>query len=138
MGPVPLPADTSYFHRLGVGLTSAKTGFLPRHHLPRSLPSANTPVGGIPSSGGIWTLRYYEPRGLSAEPDRSLGRHRQYSRQAVTVLWVIEAAQRLGFALDEVADLRGHSTRPPPRRCRVAGPRRRRARRGRRRTHRGA
>lgn len=51
------------------------------------------------------TLRYYERRGLLAEPDRSLGGHRQYPRQAVTVLRVIKAAQRLGFTLDEVADL---------------------------------
>lgn len=51
------------------------------------------------------TLRYYERRGLLAEPDRSLGGHRQYPQRAVTVLRVIKAAQRLGFTLDEVADL---------------------------------
>ncbi|WP_039828209.1 MerR family transcriptional regulator [Nocardia testacea] len=51
------------------------------------------------------TLRYYERRGLLAEPDRTLGGHRQYPEQAVTVLRVIKAAQRLGFTLDEVADL---------------------------------
>jgi MerR family transcriptional regulator, mercuric resistance operon regulatory protein len=51
------------------------------------------------------TLRYYERRGLLAEPQRSLGRHRLYPAEAVTVLKVIKAAQRLGFTLDEVADL---------------------------------
>lgn len=51
------------------------------------------------------TLRYYERRGLLAEPIRSLGGHRLYPEQAVTVLRVIKAAQRLGFTLDEVADL---------------------------------
>ncbi|WP_067834740.1 MerR family transcriptional regulator [Nocardia lijiangensis] len=51
------------------------------------------------------TLRYYERRGLLAEPDRSLGGHRLYPEQALTVLRVIKAAQRLGFTLDEVADL---------------------------------
>ncbi|MEV6224537.1 MerR family transcriptional regulator [Nocardia fluminea] len=51
------------------------------------------------------TLRYYERRGLLAEPDRSLGGHRLYSEQAITVLRVIKAAQRLGFTLDEVAEL---------------------------------
>ncbi|MBF6215594.1 MerR family transcriptional regulator [Nocardia puris] len=51
------------------------------------------------------TLRYYERRGLLAEPTRSLGRHRLYPEHAVTVLRVIKAAQRLGFTLDEVADL---------------------------------
>lgn len=51
------------------------------------------------------TLRYYERRGLLAEPQRSLGGHRQYPEQALTVLRVIKAAQRLGFTLDEVANL---------------------------------
>jgi len=51
------------------------------------------------------TLRYYERRGLLAEPARSLGGHRLYPAGAVTVLRVIKAAQRLGFTLDEVAVL---------------------------------
>ena len=51
------------------------------------------------------TLRYYERRGLLAEPARSLGGHRIYPAEAVTVLKVIKAAQRLGFTLDEVAGL---------------------------------
>jgi DNA-binding transcriptional MerR regulator len=51
------------------------------------------------------TLRYYERRGLLAEPDRTLGGHRLYPAETVTVLRVIKAAQRLGFTLDEVADL---------------------------------
>ncbi|MEU8229157.1 MerR family transcriptional regulator [Actinoplanes sp. NPDC048967] len=53
----------------------------------------------------LQTLRYYERRGLLAEPDRSLGGHRMYPAEAVTVLRVIKAAQRLGFTLDEIADL---------------------------------
>jgi len=53
----------------------------------------------------IETLRYYERRGLLAEPQRSLGGHRLYPPEAITVLRVIKAAQRLGFTLDEVADL---------------------------------
>jgi DNA-binding transcriptional MerR regulator len=53
----------------------------------------------------LQTLRYYERRGLLAEPERSLGGHRLYPAGAVTVLKVIKAAQRLGFTLDEVADL---------------------------------
>ncbi|MEV0338486.1 MerR family transcriptional regulator [Nocardia sp. NPDC050713] len=51
------------------------------------------------------TLRYYERRGLLAEPERTLGGHRLYPEQSVTVLRVIKAAQRLGFTLDEVAVL---------------------------------
>jgi DNA-binding transcriptional MerR regulator len=51
------------------------------------------------------TLRYYERRGLLEQPDRSPGGHRRYDEQAVVTLRVIKAAQRLGFTLDEVADL---------------------------------
>ncbi|MDV8128541.1 MerR family transcriptional regulator [Rhodococcus sp. IEGM 1304] len=53
----------------------------------------------------VQTLRYYERRGLLAEPDRTLGGHRLYPQDAVTVLRVIKAAQRLGFTLEEVAEL---------------------------------
>jgi DNA-binding transcriptional MerR regulator len=53
----------------------------------------------------IETLRYYERRGLLAEPDRSPGGHRLYPPEAITLLRVVKAAQRLGFTLDEVADL---------------------------------
>jgi len=61
----------------------------------------------VASAAGVnrQTLRYYERRGLLAEPDRSLGGHRLYPPETVTVLRVIKAAQRLGFTLDEVADL---------------------------------
>ncbi len=64
-------------------------------------------TGEVAKAAGvnIQTLRYYERRGLLAEPDRTLGGHRVYDQQTVTVLKVIKAAQRLGFTLDEVADL---------------------------------
>lgn len=51
------------------------------------------------------TLRYYERRGVLAEPARSPGGHRLYAREVVVVLRVIKTAQRLGFTLDEVAEL---------------------------------
>jgi DNA-binding transcriptional MerR regulator len=53
----------------------------------------------------IETLRYYERRGLLAEPDRSPGGHRLYPAETITVLRVIKAAQRLGFNLEEIAEL---------------------------------
>jgi MerR family mercuric resistance operon transcriptional regulator len=53
----------------------------------------------------LQTVRYYERRGLLTEPQRSLGGHRLYPPEAVTVLRIIKATQRLGFTLDEVADL---------------------------------
>ncbi|MGH3316422.1 MAG: MerR family transcriptional regulator [Nocardioidaceae bacterium] len=57
------------------------------------------------SGVNVETLRYYERRGLIAEPERSLGGHRLYPQETVTTLRVIKAAQRLGFTLDEVGDL---------------------------------
>jgi MerR family mercuric resistance operon transcriptional regulator len=53
----------------------------------------------------IQTLRYYERRGLLTEPGRSNGGHRLYPAETVALLTVIKAAQRLGFTLDEIADL---------------------------------
>lgn len=63
--------------------------------------------GRVAAAAGlnIETLRYYERRGLLAEPMRSPGGHRLYPPEAVTLLRVIKAAQRLGFTLDEVAEL---------------------------------
>ncbi|ART72885.1 MerR family transcriptional regulator [Mycobacterium dioxanotrophicus] len=63
--------------------------------------------GQLAAAAGVnvETLRYYERRGLLAEPQRSLGGHRLYPAHAVTMLRMIKAAQRLGFTLEEVADL---------------------------------
>ena len=75
--------------------------------------------GDVAAAAGVnrQTLRYYERRGLLAEPDRSLGGHRIYPPETVTTLRVIKAAQRLGFTLDEVAELldagRRHRHRRP-------------------------
>lgn len=64
-------------------------------------------TGEVATAAGvnIQTLRYYERRGLLATPQRSPGGHRLYPPRAVTTLRVIKAAQRLGFTLDEIADL---------------------------------
>lgn len=61
----------------------------------------------------IQTLRYYERRGLLAEPARSLGGHRLYPPDTVALLRVIKAAQRLGFTLDEVVELLATGRRHP-------------------------
>ncbi|MEV5410854.1 MerR family transcriptional regulator [Thermopolyspora sp. NPDC052614] len=73
--------------------------------------------GQVAEQAGVnlQTLRYYERRGLIAEPARSPGGHRAYPPETVTLLTVIKAAQRLGFTLNEVAELldtgrRGHPT----------------------------
>ncbi|GAA5072113.1 MerR family transcriptional regulator [Nocardia iowensis] len=64
-------------------------------------------TGQVAAAAGVnvQTLRYYERRGLLHDPVRSLGGHRLYPPETVTMLRVIKAAQRLGFTLDEVADL---------------------------------
>ncbi|MBL7502426.1 MerR family transcriptional regulator [Frankia sp. CNm7] len=63
--------------------------------------------GELAAAAGVnlQTLRYYERRGLLAEPARTPGGHRLYPADAVTLLGIIKAAQRLGFTLDEVAEL---------------------------------
>jgi DNA-binding transcriptional MerR regulator len=53
----------------------------------------------------IQTLRYYERRGLIAEPVRGIGGHRTYPPDTVALIGTIKAAQRLGFTLDEIVDL---------------------------------
>ncbi len=64
-------------------------------------------TGQLAETAGVnvQTLRYYERRGLLAAPDRTLGGHRLYPPESVTVLRVIKAAQRLGFTLDDIAAL---------------------------------
>ena len=63
--------------------------------------------GELADAAGVnlQTLRYYERRGLLAKPTRSPGGHRLYPTEALTTLRVIKTAQRLGFTLDEVAEL---------------------------------
>jgi len=64
-------------------------------------------VGQVAAAAGVnrQTLRYYERRGLVPEPDRTLGGHRVYPPKAVNLIRGIKTAQRLGFTLDEVAEL---------------------------------
>lgn len=84
--------------------------------------------GELADAAGVnqQTLRYYERRGLLAEPDRSPGGHRLYPAEALTTLRVIKTAQRLGFTLDEAAELIDLGTHRHGRR-RVAGLQRRAA-----------
>ncbi|MDZ5446427.1 MerR family DNA-binding transcriptional regulator [Micromonospora sp. 4G57] len=66
-------------------------------------------TGELAEAAGVnpQTLRYYERRGLLAEPQRSPGGHRLYPPDSLILLRVIKTAQRLGFTLDEGADLVG-------------------------------
>ncbi len=51
------------------------------------------------------TLRYYERRGLVVAGFRRHSGQREYDASDVNRVKVIKAAQRLGFTLDEVAEL---------------------------------
>ncbi len=74
--------------------------------------------GEVAAAAGVnvETLRYYERRGLLAPPRRSPGGHREYTDDEVALLRVVKAAQRLGFTLDEIAELidTGRRRRHPP------------------------
>ena len=54
---------------------------------------------------GVETIRYYQRRGLLAQPDKPLGGHRRYPAEMVQRLRFIKRAQALGFTLEEVAGL---------------------------------
>ena len=56
---------------------------------------------GVP----IATVRYYERRGLIAEPPRTGAGYRQYGLDAAERLRFIKRAQDLGFTLAEVEEL---------------------------------
>lgn len=51
------------------------------------------------------TIRYYERRGLIAEPPRRQSGYREYSEEDVTRIRFIKRAQELGFTLREVEEL---------------------------------
>lgn len=53
----------------------------------------------------IQTLRYYERRGLLAEPGRTPAGYRRYPADAVRVVRCVKRAQELGFTLAEVGEL---------------------------------
>jgi Hg(II)-responsive transcriptional regulator len=55
---------------------------------------------------GIETVRFHEREGLLEEPPRRASGYRQYSEQVVTRLHFIKRAQRLGFSLKEISELR--------------------------------
>ncbi|MBU6415637.1 MAG: Hg(II)-responsive transcriptional regulator [Xanthomonadaceae bacterium] len=66
----------------------------------------------------VETIRYYQRRGLVAEPAKPLGGIRRYDETHARRLRFIKHAQTLGFSLDEVADLLALDD---GRRCREAG-----------------
>jgi MerR family mercuric resistance operon transcriptional regulator len=53
----------------------------------------------------VETVRYYQRKGLLAEPDKPSGSIRRYGNPDVARVKFIKAAQRLGFSLDEITGL---------------------------------
>lgn len=64
-------------------------------------------IGVLAETAGVnvETIRFYQRKGLMQEPDRPVGGIRRYGEADLARLRFIKSAQRLGFSLDEVADL---------------------------------
>jgi MerR family mercuric resistance operon transcriptional regulator len=69
--------------------------------------SAQLTIGGVAKLAGVnlETVRFYQRRGLVAEPPKPLGGIRRYAQQHVQRIRFIKQAQTLGFSLEEVAEL---------------------------------
>jgi MerR family mercuric resistance operon transcriptional regulator len=64
-------------------------------------------IGALAEASGVnvETIRFYQRKGLMREPDRPLGGIRRYGQVDRARVRFIKSAQRLGFSLDEIADL---------------------------------
>jgi len=69
--------------------------------------SVSLTVGELAKAAGVHveTVRYYQRRGLLATPERRYGTIRRYADADRDRLRFIRRAQRLGFALEEIAQL---------------------------------
>ncbi|KPF70232.1 MerR family transcriptional regulator [beta proteobacterium AAP99] len=67
----------------------------------------NLTIGVLADAAGVnvETIRFYQRKGLMNEPDRPLGGIRRYADADLARVRFIKSAQRLGFSLDEIADL---------------------------------
>jgi Hg(II)-responsive transcriptional regulator len=54
---------------------------------------------------GVETVRYYERRGLIAQPPKSNGAYRRYGSDHVGRIRFVKRAQELGFTLEEIESL---------------------------------
>ncbi len=67
----------------------------------------NLTIGAFARAAGVnvETIRFYQRKGLLAEPDKPYGSIRRYGVADVTRVQFVKSAQRLGFSLDEIAEL---------------------------------
>ncbi|HMN57653.1 MAG TPA: Hg(II)-responsive transcriptional regulator [Ottowia sp.] len=72
-----------------------------------SEPPETLTIGVLADAAGVnvETIRFYQRKGLMQEPDRPLGGIRRYGGPDLARVRFIKSAQRLGFSLDEIADL---------------------------------
>jgi MerR family mercuric resistance operon transcriptional regulator len=68
---------------------------------------AKLTIGAFARAAGVnvETIRFYQRKGLLPEPDKPYGSIRRYGERDVTRVRFVKSAQRLGFSLDEVAEL---------------------------------
>lgn len=68
---------------------------------------ASLTIGALAKAAGVnvETIRFYQRKGLIPQPDRPLGGIRRYGAADVNRVRFIKSAQRLGFSLEEVAQL---------------------------------
>jgi DNA-binding transcriptional MerR regulator len=66
------------------------------------------PIGEVAERAGMSAsrIRFYEARGLLPVAERSAGK-RRYAEEVFRRLAIIDAAQRVGFSLEEIRDLLG-------------------------------
>ncbi|MDE2129858.1 mercuric resistance operon regulatory protein [mine drainage metagenome] len=64
-------------------------------------------IGQLAGAAGVnvETVRFYQRRGLLATPDRAYGAIRRYTAADLGRLHFVKSAQRLGFTLEQVAEL---------------------------------
>jgi MerR family mercuric resistance operon transcriptional regulator len=67
----------------------------------------NLTIGAFAQAAGVHveTIRFYQRKGLLPEPNRPYGSIRRYGQSDVDRVRFVKSAQRLGFSLDEVAQL---------------------------------
>ena len=70
-------------------------------------PNLARTIGALANAAtvNVETIRFYQRKGLMKAPPRPLGGIRRYSDSDLSRVRFIKSAQRLGFTLDEIADL---------------------------------
>ena len=68
---------------------------------------AGLTIGKLAAAAGVnvETIRFYQRKGLLPEPEKPYGGIRRYGAMEVARVKFVKSAQRLGFSLDEIAQL---------------------------------